>query len=303
MLTLVATDTTGVRANLVRTCTFEYWWASPKVHRSTWTRSGTERTEWSTAEGFVYRKESGAPLRYFERVIADDLFAPFPQRSVLDSGKLQLGLKMIPAGAVQLACVTSILQWLVDGKLQAPSSTMPSYYCFEPSTLAVRITNSNLVANEFSQVVKTQEHYLSRQIVTSIEKRKVFALSVETIDGIQASDGALVPPSDAVRSDEVITQPNPVGSDNIAMGSLVKKTQPVYPMIAKMSHEQGIAVLAATIGTDGKIHNLEVLSAPSPLLATSAVDAVKKWEYKPYLLNGMPVEVETIVNVTYSLGQ
>ncbi len=61
-------------------------------------------------------------------------------------------------------------------------------------------------------------------------------------------------------------------------------------------------VLQATIGTDGGIHNLHVLSSPSPLLAVSALWAVSHWEYKPYLLNGEPVEVETTVNVIYSLG-
>jgi protein TonB len=70
-----------------------------------------------------------------------------------------------------------------------------------------------------------------------------------------------------------------------------------------MAHEQGVVVLGALIGTDGRIHDLDVLVSPSPMLAESAVDCVKKWEYKPYLLNGVPVEVETIVNVIYSLGR
>jgi len=77
---------------------------------------------------------------------------------------------------------------------------------------------------------------------------------------------------------------------------------PVYPLIAKMNREQGVVVLAAVIGPDGKVHDLEVLASPSSMLSQSALDAVKTWEYKPYLLNGQPVEVETIVNVTYSLA-
>lgn len=69
-----------------------------------------------------------------------------------------------------------------------------------------------------------------------------------------------------------------------------------------MAREQGTVILAATIGTDGKIRDLEVLVSPSPPLAESALKAVRKWEYTPYLLNGVPVEGETIVNVTYTLG-
>src|SRR5215475_11012316 len=49
--------------------TWEYWWASPKVNRSTWTRAGAEHTDWQTSDGTVFRKESGEPLKHFERAI------------------------------------------------------------------------------------------------------------------------------------------------------------------------------------------------------------------------------------------
>jgi len=88
----------------------------------------------------------------------------------------------------------------------------------------------------------------------------------------------------------------------ITRGYLVKKVHPVYPLMSKTASEQGVVTIAAVIGTDGRIHELEVLASPFPLLAVSAVDAVKKWKYKPSLLNGEAVEVETIVNVAFSLG-
>ena len=83
---------------------------------------------------------------------------------------------------------------------------------------------------------------------------------------------------------------------------LVKKLTPVYPEMAKRLREQGTVVVGATIGIDGKIHGAEVVIAPSELLGAAALDAVSHWEYKPYLLNGEPVEVETTVTVTFSLG-
>jgi protein TonB len=86
------------------------------------------------------------------------------------------------------------------------------------------------------------------------------------------------------------------------MGSLVKKTQPGYPSISKNARDQGAVTLAALIGKDGRVHDLEVLASPSPELAASAMDAVKKWEYKPYLLNGEAVEADTIVTVIFRLG-
>jgi protein TonB len=59
--------------------------------------------------------------------------------------------------------------------------------------------------------------------------------------------------------------------------------------------------LQATISKSGSIQNLRVISGP-PMLQQSALDAVRSWRYKPYLLNGDPVEVETTVNVVFNLG-
>jgi len=85
-------------------------------------------------------------------------------------------------------------------------------------------------------------------------------------------------------------------------GMLVKKPQPIYPENAKYSHISGTVLLQATIGKDGKVHDLHIILSSSPLLSDSALQAVSHWEYKPYLLNGEPVEVDTTVNVIYTLG-
>jgi protein TonB len=82
---------------------------------------------------------------------------------------------------------------------------------------------------------------------------------------------------------------------------LLVKTQPVYPPIAKAARVSGTVVLQATISKQGTIENLRVLSGPA-MLQQAARDAVMTWRYKPYLLNNEPVEVETTVNVIFTLG-
>ena len=77
---------------------------------------------------------------------------------------------------------------------------------------------------------------------------------------------------------------------------------PEYPLIAKATHTQGTVVLQATISRQGTIENLRVTSGPL-MLQQAAVDAVRTWRYRPYLLNGDPVEVETTVNVIFTLQQ
>jgi periplasmic protein TonB len=86
----------------------------------------------------------------------------------------------------------------------------------------------------------------------------------------------------------------------IAASSLIYKLVPTYPAIAKAALIQGTVVLAATISKAGTVDNLHVVSGP-PMLQLAAVDAVKQWHYRPYLLNGEPVAVETTVNVVFTL--
>ena len=85
-------------------------------------------------------------------------------------------------------------------------------------------------------------------------------------------------------------------------GLLISKNIPVYPRIAVAMHAEGTVVLQATISKAGTIENLRVVSGP-PVLQQSAIDAVKTWRYRPYLLGGEPVEVETTVNVIFTLGR
>ncbi len=88
----------------------------------------------------------------------------------------------------------------------------------------------------------------------------------------------------------------------LVQGLLVYKTIPAYPLIAKAAHREGLVILQATISTAGNIENLRVVTG-DPMLRQAALDAVSNWRYRPYLLNGQPVEVETTVNVIFKMTQ
>jgi periplasmic protein TonB len=90
-------------------------------------------------------------------------------------------------------------------------------------------------------------------------------------------------------------------SQGVSAGLLIHKVQPSYPPLARQARIQGIVVLQAVIGKDGAIQNLHVVSG-HPMLTGAALDAVKQWRYKPYFLNGEPVEVETTINVNFTLA-
>ena len=100
----------------------------------------------------------------------------------------------------------------------------------------------------------------------------------------------------------VVQAPRPVQhiSSGVMAGLLIHKVIPPYPAIPRTMRLQGTVVLRATISKTGTIENLRVVSGLA-LLQQAALDAVQQWRYRPYLLNGEPVEVETTVNVDFTL--
>jgi protein TonB len=90
-------------------------------------------------------------------------------------------------------------------------------------------------------------------------------------------------------------------SQGVTQGMVIHRVQPTYPPLARTARVQGSVVLAAIIGKDGTVQNLHVMSG-HPLLTQAALDAVKQWRYKPYILNGEPVEVDTQITVNFTLS-
>jgi TonB family protein len=89
-------------------------------------------------------------------------------------------------------------------------------------------------------------------------------------------------------------------SAGVMAGNVISKVTPKYPPDAKVARIQGTVVLDAVIDKSGRVDNLKIVSGPSEL-QQSAMDAVRQWRYKPFLLNGKRIEVETTINVVYSL--
>jgi protein TonB len=90
-------------------------------------------------------------------------------------------------------------------------------------------------------------------------------------------------------------------SQGVTQGLVIRRVQPNYPPLARQARIQGTVLLQAEISKDGTIQNLRLISG-HPMLAPAAIEAVKQWKYKPYFLNGEPVEVETQITVNFSLS-
>jgi TonB family protein len=113
--------------------------------------------------------------------------------------------------------------------------------------------------------------------------------------GMHANAASAEHNSNSSKAPQQITVSSAVMSRN-----LLTKAVPEYPPAAKKAKIQGAVVLSVVIGEDGNVRNIQVLSGPNEL-QQSSIDAVRQWTYKPYLLNGNPVEVKTTIHVIYSL--
>ncbi|MFZ0936326.1 MAG: energy transducer TonB, partial [Bryobacteraceae bacterium] len=87
---------------------------------------------------------------------------------------------------------------------------------------------------------------------------------------------------------------------NVQRANLITEIKPVYPPLAKQARISGTVELSAIIGKDGRVQDLKVVRG-HPLLVQSALDAVRRWVYRPTLLNGEPVEVSTTIDVNFTL--
>jgi protein TonB len=93
----------------------------------------------------------------------------------------------------------------------------------------------------------------------------------------------------------------PLRVSHMSEGNLIRKVQPAYPPLARSARIQGAVLLQALISKQGGIVDLKVL-AGHPMLVSAAIEAVRQWRYRPYVLNNEPVEVETQITVNFSLA-
>ena len=115
----------------------------------------------------------------------------------------------------------------------------------------------------------------------------------DVIHGLGDNISAAIPPRPVAVKPLVVS--------HLAEANLLHKVQPIYPPIARQARVQGAVELRAIISKTGMIENLVVVHG-HPMLSAAAIEAVRQWRYRPYLLNGEPVAVETQVDVIFSLS-
>jgi len=275
---------------------YEEWWAAPTKYKRRYTSKSFSLTEYVTDTGtYGVSDRSFTPLA--ESLLPERLQSPIP--SAKDYEQPYLMRRKQTFGNVELECV--LLGIKMPDVESAPTGLFPTY-CFNENKPILRWSGSFVQYDTlYNQILVFQKKYVAQDItVTEGADRRILTAHVETL-GVLATvnESDFVPPVNATKPP--YGQALPVSS-GLMQTYVLKKTPPIYPGAAKENRIQGTVTLQVEIGEDGHIHQMKVESAPHPLLAIAALEAVKSWEYKPYLFNGKPIRVKTQINVVFKLG-
>src|ERR1700722_10085979 len=157
--------------------TFEYWWASPQVRRTTWTRPSASRADWKTVDGKQAYVATGEGLGYFERGLWSELFSPLPAGNSTDPTKIVMLRNKLKLGDTEFVCVS-----LEPTKL--PANLQPSNFrafptqCFDSILPVLRIgfSSDGVLATAFDNIAKFQGKFLARAIREVVGEQKLFSV-------------------------------------------------------------------------------------------------------------------------------
>jgi TonB family protein len=277
---------------------FEYWWVSPDNYRSTWRRGGSTHSEWHT-NGKDFVQTTGEPLSIYEYWLQSALLSPLPNEKDLDPAKSILIDHRTGSTNSHSRCIMVAPAELTEPVARTlPFGTYPEYCVNKTLPFLLGYYSFGSVLVKCDNFIHVQGKSMPREVYIIDGSHEIFSAKVEPVDTISPVDPALTPPAEAIRVNVEKTKI----SAAVGSGLLVKKVAPAYPEDAKGAHIGGKVILQTTIGPDGSVQDVRLVSAPSPSLALSAFRSVSQSRYKPYQISGEPVTVETTVEVDFSLS-
>jgi len=286
--TLESLDESG---KVTQTGTFEEWWVSDKEWKQSYRDSGFLQTSWHTEKG-TFRDGAQEPLPVMASRIVQEINLPFLGKEAVT--QMNWIAEPNDSGGSKLLCV--IGKGIKPNNAPLPFGGLS--YCFDATRPLLRISarGSGMGSVLHNSIVQFQGQYVARDMQVVVDKKVTLRAHVDSIEELSpVVDADFVPPESA----ELVAKRISI-SAGIAQGNLLKQPRPIYPEIAKLQHIQGVVVIEGVIGRDGRVHSTRVISGPDEL-RQAALDAVKDAEYRPYRLNGQPVEVMTTINIVFRL--
>ena len=275
--------------------TYEEFWANTHKYKIAYTSAAFSQTDYGTEKGVLRAGARESAPELFNQ-LRSEFINPMPldEKSIAHA---TFGLKKHDLGGTKLLCLSE------NGRsVSAPYWPMfgPSY-CLDADIPALRISvhGAGPWASQFvhNNIVSFHDRYLPGDLEDARGGKPLFKAHLEKVEALKTIDDAdFTPPADAQPWPPLVTI-----TAAEAQRLHLQQVEPVYPPIAKAAHVEGMVVLQAIIGKDGRVLSVSVISGPL-MLQQAALDAVKKWVYRPYLLNNEATEVNTTINVFFPLA-
>ena len=272
--------------------TYEEFWVSPTKYKRTFTGAAFTQTDYGTDKGDLRSGSQDQVL--YAILVRVKLISPLPDVKAIERERFAAQKQTV--GGVKLTC----LKMKDEG-----GNAFGAAWCIDIDQPILRIDAiSPGTQNLHNRILRFQGRFIAGDLAFVQEEKTTLTAHIDILEALDTIDEAIfVPPADAAppKPRRINISGGVTVSGGVMAKLILKKVDPVYPPIAKAAGIQGMVVLQAMIGQDGRVENLRVISGPA-MLQQSAIDAVKTWRYSPYQLNGEPVEVQTTVNVIFTLG-
>ena len=275
------------RGNVKDQGTYEEFWVNPAKYKRIVTGTKFNYSVYGTEKGAFF---SGDQEQEFagEDDVRRGLLNWLPTPEVIEKNNYFLHKR--EDSGLKFACLNQID---ANGLAFGPS------WCLDADKLILRISfSSNGDQILHNRILRFRGRFLTGNMQLNHGGRTALSAHLDSIETIGTVDeAAFLSPAGALpRKARRISI-----AGGVSQGFLIKRVVPEYPSAAKEAGVSGTVVLKAVIGKDGRIRNLQVVSGPT-MLKQAALDAVKQWVYRPYMLYDEPVEVQTTVNVIFTLG-
>jgi len=285
--------------------TLEEWWAGLKLWKRVYTSPSYTATYLSNKDG-LYRTSKAGMVPELLEIVERQYVHPVMDEKNYKNSEIEFNKRNL--GNFEADCIS------LDRRKENPNIIHREFnptYCFSSDQVTLRET--------FEQRIGSIARYKtglfqSRSVPLELGVRRNnvdrISSNLTIMRAVDLDDDDFVPDASFEKINFIeLTEGNttvlgttskPIHvSSGIMAGRILAKTEPFYPPGARANHITGDVFLMAVIGKDGHIHDVNVLSSPDPSFAKAAQDAVSRWIYKPYMLNGVPVDVLTQITVHF----
>lgn len=267
-------------------------WQSSDADRTVYTFGDATVTHLN-ANGKSYTMHNGGQIPALADAVLDETLHPGPAESNLQH--VEPDVRTQSFGTVKLDCI--MLMHHLSHAQMVPLGLFPTY-CLTQADDRLRFSYN---FGSFGVMRNGIGTFQGRDVATDLTLKQqqvtVAHAKITTLETFTPADQFTLDPamqSTAINAARV--------AGGVMAGHILTKTQPIYPVNARVNHVSGTVVLHAIISRDGHVRYLRPESTPDVELTIAALDAVRRWTYAPYLLNGEPTEVDTTVVVNFNLS-